>query len=83
MSIIKDKVIRWAIRQIVKDSDGSYGDMRYLEDVLENKWGEKMFIFSHRLVAIDKEKLDKANAQSTLDVMANPDPEAPMQSTGG
>lgn len=48
--MLKSLVIKWAIKQITKDANGSYGDMRYLEDVLENEWGEKMFIFSHRLV---------------------------------
>lgn len=62
--MFKDKIIKWAIKQIVGDAQGSYGDMRYLEDVLENEWGEKMFIFSHKLVPIDKEKLAAANARA-------------------
>jgi hypothetical protein len=58
---LKDFVIRWAIKQIVKDGQGTYAQMRYLEDVLENAWGEKMFVFSHRLVPVNKARLDAAN----------------------
>lgn len=75
--MIRDKIIKWAIKQIVKESSGSYGDMHYLEDVLENKWGEKMFIFSHRLVPIDKAKLAQANADAAK--TATDDSNAPMQ----
>jgi hypothetical protein len=50
--------------------------MRYLEDVLENEWGEKMFIFSHRLVPVDKAKLDAANAKARQ--QASNDPDAPQ-----
>ena len=71
--MLKSRIIKWSIKQIVKDADGSYGDMRYLEDVLENEWGEKMFIFSHRLVPIDKVKLAKANAKAAEDAKNNPD----------
>ncbi len=74
--MFKSKIIEWAIKQIVKDADGTYAQMRYLEDVLENQWGEKMFIFSHRLVPIDKEKLAKANAKAAED--AKNDPNAPQ-----
>jgi len=58
---LKDFVIRWAIRQIVKDGQGTYAQMRYLEDVLENAWGEKMFVFSHKLVPINQARVDLAN----------------------
>jgi hypothetical protein len=58
---LKDFIIRWAIKQIVKDGQGTYAQMRYLEDVLENGWGEKMFVFSHRLVPINQARLDAAN----------------------
>lgn len=61
--MIKDRIIKWAIQQIVKDATGSYAQMRYLEDVLENEMGEKMFIFDHLLVPIDKKKLDAYNAR--------------------
>lgn len=64
--MIRDKIIKWAIKQIVKDADGSYAQMHYLEDVLENEMGEKMFIFSHRLVPIDKKKLDAFNAKPVV-----------------
>lgn len=73
---MKDKIIKWAIKQIVKDGSGSYAQMRYLEDVMENEWGEKMFIFSHRLVPIDKEKLAEANARANE--KAKNDPNAPQ-----
>jgi hypothetical protein len=74
--MFKNKIIKWAIKQIIKDGSGSYGDMRYLEDVLENEWGEKMFIFSHRLVPINKVKLDAANAKARQ--QARNDPDAPQ-----
>ena len=74
--MLKSLVIKWAIKQITKDGNGSYGDMRYLEDVLENEWGEKMFIFSHRLVPIDKAKLAAANAKAAE--RAKNDPNAPQ-----
>lgn len=76
---MKGIIIRWAIRQITKDGQGSYGDMRYLEDVLENEWGEKMFIFSHRLVPIDKDKLAAANARAAE--AAKNDPNAPQMAS--
>lgn len=63
---MKRIIIEWAIRQIVKDSMGSYADMRYLEDVLENEMGEKMFIFSHKLVPINKTKLDEFNSRPVV-----------------
>lgn len=50
---IKKRVIEWAIRQIVKDGEGTYAQMRYLEDVVTNQFGEKQFIFAHRLVKPD------------------------------
>lgn len=75
--MFKSRVIKWAIKQIVKDGSGTYGDMRYLEDVMENEWGEKMFIFSHRLVPVNKVKLDAANAASRLKALS--DPNAPQQ----
>ena len=78
---MKDLIVRWAIKQIVKDGSGSYAEMRYLEDVLENEWGEKQFIFSHRLVPIDKVKLAAANEKARLDAINNPDPDAPQQAT--
>lgn len=75
--MIKDRIIKWAIKQIVKEEHGTYGDMRYLEDVLDNEWGEKMFIFSHRLVPVDKEKLALANSLAQQAAMKDPD--APQQ----
>lgn len=48
--MIKDIIVRWAIKQIVKDSKRTYGDMRYLEDVITNQFGEAQYIFAHRLV---------------------------------
>lgn len=77
--MFKAIVIKWAIRQIVGDGQGSYADMRYLEDVLENEWGEKMFIFSHRLVPVNKAKMDAANARAAEEAKNNPDPNAPQQ----
>lgn len=76
---MKDWIIKWAIKQIVKDGSGSYGDMKYLEDVLENKWGEKMFIFSHKLVPIDKVKLAAANNRAAETARSEPD--APQTAT--
>lgn len=73
--MFKNKIIKWSIKQIVKDGSGSYGDMHYLEDVMVNEWGEKMFIFSHRLVPIDKVKLAQANAKAAKE--ARNDPNAP------
>lgn len=73
--MFKSRIIKWAIKQIVNDASGSYDDMRYLEDVLENSWGEKMFIFSHRLVPVDKAKLAAANAKAKE--VAKNDPDAP------
>ncbi len=70
MNIIKDKIVRWAIKQVVGDGKGTYADMRYLEDVLENKWGEKMFIFSHKLVPVNKAKMDAANAKAPAGTVA-------------
>jgi len=77
--MFKNIIIKWAIKQIVGDGQGSYADMRYLEDVLTNEWGEKMFIFSHRLVPIDKAKLDAANARAVEAAKNNNDPDRPMQ----
>lgn len=62
MNYLKDLIIRWAIKQIVADSKKTYDGMCYLEDVLANEMGEQMFIFSHRLVPIDKAKMKAYNA---------------------
>lgn len=78
---MKDLIIKWAIKQIVKDGSGTYAQMRYLEDVLENQWGEKQFIFSHRLVPLDKAKLDAANEKARQDAINNPDPDAPQMAS--
>jgi hypothetical protein len=80
--MLKSKIIKWAIKQIVKDGSGSYGDMRYLEDVLENEWGEKMFIFSHRLVPVNKAKLDAANAKAHEASKNDPNAPTTMGSSG-
>lgn len=80
MNFIKDRIIRWAIKQIVGDGKGTYADMRYLEDVLENKWGEKMFIFSHRIVPINKAKMEAANAKQPAGAAAFQDAAVTYQS---
>lgn len=64
MNRIKDRIIKWAIKQLVKDGIGNYAQMRYLEDVLENQFGEKQFIFSHRLVPINKAPLSPETEES-------------------
>ena len=77
--VIKDRIILWAIKQITKDTSGSYGDMRYCEDVLTNEFGEKMFIFSHKIVPIDKKKLAEANAKLTSNEVAFTDTSTTQQ----
>ena len=57
--MIKDRIIRWAVRQIVKDGEGTYAQMRYLEDVVENEFGEKQFIFAHKLVPPNPRKRNR------------------------
>lgn len=63
MKYPKNLIVRWAIKQIVADSKKTFAGMRYLEDVLTNEMGEQMFIFSHRLVPVDKVKLNAYNAK--------------------
>lgn len=78
-AIIESIIVRWAIKRIVADSQKTYGGMRYLEDVLTNEWGESMYIFSHRLVPVDRAKLDAANAKLGKSEVAFQDTSATTQ----
>jgi hypothetical protein len=68
--MMKDLIVRWAIKQIVADSEKTFGGMRYLEDASTNKFGEKEFIFNHKFVPVDKKKMDAYNASQPKGVMA-------------
>ena len=66
MNKIKDYIIKWAIKQIAKEENGTYGSMRYLEDVIENEHGEKMFIFNHKLVPRNNKSYVHVGNENTL-----------------
>jgi hypothetical protein len=74
---VKDRVVLWAIKQIVLDGRSTYGGMDYLEDVTVNKWGEQQFIFRHKIVKITPGNLQVGDYLKTHESADNPTARAP------
>ncbi len=81
--MIKNLIIKWAIKQIVKDGSGTYAQMRYLEDVVENQFGEAQYIFAHRLVRPNPKKRNRPSNDERFAAMRSPEAISSDQGLGG